>query len=82
MESQHDTTSGTVQVRRRIDLDFWSDLDPEVADLDAESHVGQAVFGLLVHLQSVANTQAVLESELVDLLKQIGIRQSSIWLFG
>ncbi|MGU7773704.1 hypothetical protein ACV229_26420 [Burkholderia sp. MR1-5-21] len=82
MESRHDTTSGSVPVRHRLDMAFWSDLDPEVADLDADSHVGRAVCGLLVRLQSVVNTQAELESEHVDLLKQIGIRQSSIWLFG
>lgn len=82
MESQHNSTSGTVPVRTRIDMEFWSNLDPEVADLDADSHVGQAVCGLLVHLQRVVNTQAELESDHVYLLKQIGIRQSGIWLFG
>nr|WP_057929857.1 hypothetical protein [Burkholderia ambifaria] len=82
MESQHNSISGTVPVRTRIDMEFWSNLDPEVAALDADSHVGQAVCGLLVHLQSVVNTQAELESDHVYLLKQIGIRQSGIWLFG
>lgn len=60
MESQHNSTSGTVPVRTRIDMEFWSNLDPEVADLDADSHVGQAVCGLLVHLQRVVDTQAEL----------------------
>lgn len=69
-------------VRDRVDMAAWKDLDPEVADLPVSTHVGGAVTELLTQLQGIILTQTEMESEFILQLKEIGRRQSEIWLFG
>ncbi|ASW03690.1 hypothetical protein [Paraburkholderia aromaticivorans] len=69
-------------VRDRVDMPTWKDLDPEVADLPVSTHVGGVVSELLTQLQGIILTQTEMESEYIQQLKEIGRRQSEIWLFG
>jgi hypothetical protein len=69
-------------VRDRVDMATWKDLDPEVADLPVSTHVGGVVSELLTQLQGIIQTQTEMESEFIQQLKEIGRRQSEIWLFG
>lgn len=69
-------------VRDRVDMATWKDLDPEVADLPVSTHVGGVVSELLTQLHGIIQTQTEMESEFIQQLKEIGRRQSEIWLFG
>lgn len=69
-------------VRDRVDMATWKDLDPEVADLPVSTHLGGVVSELLSQLQCIIQTQTEMESEFIQQLKEIGRRQSEIWLFG
>lgn len=81
-ESQAGGASSEPLVRDRVDMTIWKDLDPEVADLPVSTHVGGAVSVLLTQLQGIILTQTDMESGYLQQLKEIGRRQSEIWLFG
>jgi len=69
-------------VKDCINLELWQGLHPEIAAIDADSHVGRSVCVLLAQLQSVIETQIELEPEYVAQLKEMGICQARIWYFG
>jgi hypothetical protein len=61
---------------------IWSELAPAVADLEEDSVVGRAVVGLLTHFETLINAQAKLEAYNVEQLKEIGVDQCHVWLYG
>ena len=71
-----------MNVSQAINTELWSGLDPEIAAIDADSHVGRMVVVLLAQIQAVIEVQTELESDHRELLIRMALRQANCWYFG
>jgi len=74
-------------VQDAINSGFWSDLHPEIAGIEPDSVVGEAVVALLNDIEAVctriyAEDGGAVESNIVESMKALAYRQCRVWYFG
>jgi hypothetical protein len=74
-------------VRDAINSGFWPDLDPEIAGIEPDSVVGEAVVALLNDIEAVctrvyAEDGGAVESDIVESMQALAYRQCRVWYFG
>ncbi|WP_321935546.1 hypothetical protein [Paraburkholderia sp. J8-2] len=74
-------------VKDAINTSFWRDLHPEIAGIEPDSVVGEAVVALLHDIESVctrvyAEDGGAVESEIAESMKALAYRQCLVWYFG
>lgn len=74
-------------VREAINLAFWPDLHPEIAGIEPDCVVGEAVVALLKDVEAIctrvyASDGGAVESDIVASMKALAYRQCNVWYFG
>jgi hypothetical protein len=74
-------------VRDAINSGFWPALNPEIAAIEQDSIVGEAVVRLLNDVENVctrvyAEDGGAVEPDIVQSLKALAYRQCRVWYFG
>lgn len=74
-------------VRGAINSGFWPDLHPEIAAIEPDSVVGEAVVALLADMESVctriyAEDGGAVEPDIIESMKELAYRQCLVWYFG
>ena len=70
-----------------INRQFWPDLHPEIAGIEADSVVGEAVVLLLKDIEAActrvyASDGGSVESDIVASMKALAYRQCNVWYFS
>lgn len=74
-------------VRDAINFAFWPDLHPEIAGIEADCVVGEAVIALLKDVEAIctrvyASDGGAVEPHIVASMKALAYRQCNVWYFG
>ncbi|AQH05582.1 hypothetical protein A9R05_41910 (plasmid) [Burkholderia sp. KK1] len=74
-------------VRDAINFAFWPDLHPEIAGIEPDCVVGEAVVALLKDVEAIctrvyASDGGAIESDIVASMKDLAYRQCNVWYFG
>jgi hypothetical protein len=74
-------------VREAINAEFWCGLSPEIAGIEADCVVGEAVVKLLTVVHAIctrvyAEDGGAMESHYVLQMKHVALRQCNCWYFG
>ncbi|WP_321959571.1 hypothetical protein [Burkholderia cenocepacia] len=78
-ERDDSSTAGTV--RQKINTVLWKDLDAEIMQCDADSHVGESCVRILNLFERIlANDE--LEPDLRESFARDAVRQCQVWYFG
>lgn len=82
-----DTGNQPHTVRDAINFAFWPDLHPEIAGIEPDCVVGEAVVALLKDVETIctrvyASDGGAVESDIVASMKDLAYRQCNVWYFG
>ncbi|WP_176329098.1 hypothetical protein [Burkholderia vietnamiensis] len=74
-------------VQQSINAEFWSELNHEIAGLEADSVVGAAVVSLLNDVEHMVTRVygadgGCIESDIAESMKALAYDQSCVWYFG